>query len=319
MELNRADENPLLPPCNIPPASCPLSLPFLSLSFATHSSSPAPYEQLSPGGGGGDPRRRRAGGAGRGGGAPPHCGLARAGVVCLVPRPSRPRFSTLRAEQRLLHLADHRGRSRESCRRRPHLLPRGPAELELALEELALLAAGERPSDPGKHPQDRPGPLAEVAGLQPPPPPPAQDPELLSVIRQKDLVLAALVGKALLERNQDMSRQYEQMHKELTDKLEMRTSLGGWVEGGEGTGTRLPAHGSFGSHSPTSPHLTPSLLILPRRKPPGREVEWGLWIIRRGHSWNPPNFPTLLSKWVHAGLQPPWAVLYSNWNKRNVN
>ncbi|TEA35976.1 hypothetical protein DBR06_SOUSAS810096, partial [Sousa chinensis] len=107
-------------------------------------------------------------------------------------------------------------------------LPRGPAELELALEELALLAAGERPSDPGEHPQDRPGPLAEVAGLQPPPPPPAQDPELLSVIRQKDLVLAALVGKALLERNQDMSRQYEQMHKELTDKLEMRTSLRGW-------------------------------------------------------------------------------------------
>ena len=61
-------------------------------------------------------------------------------------------------------------------------------------------------------------------GLQPPP---AQDPELLSVIRQKekDLVLAARLGKALLERNQDMSRQYEQMHKELTDKLEVRTSL----------------------------------------------------------------------------------------------
>ncbi|TKC50911.1 hypothetical protein EI555_010087 [Monodon monoceros] len=103
------------------------------------------------------------------------------------------------------------------------------------------MAAGERPSDPGEHPQDRPGPLAEVAGLQLPPPP-AQDPELLSVIRQKDLALAALVGKALLERNQDISRQYEQMHKELTDKLEMRTSLRGWVEGGEGTGTRLPAH-----------------------------------------------------------------------------
>nr|XP_012788769.1 unnamed protein product [Sorex araneus] len=53
-------------------------------------------------------------------------------------------------------------------------------------------------------------------------PPPAQDPELLSVIRQKekDLVLAARLGKALLERNQDMSRQYERMHKELTDKLE---------------------------------------------------------------------------------------------------
>ncbi|XP_055406501.1 BICD family-like cargo adapter 1 isoform X3 [Bubalus kerabau] len=98
--------------------------------------------------------------------------------------------------------------------------PGGCGELELALEEeLALLAAGERPSEPGEHPQAEPGPPAEAAGLQPPP---AQDPELLSVIRQKekDLVLAARLGKALLERNQDMSRQYEQMHKELTDKLE---------------------------------------------------------------------------------------------------
>ncbi|KAL0610572.1 BICD family-like cargo adapter 1 [Plecturocebus cupreus] len=98
--------------------------------------------------------------------------------------------------------------------------PGGSGELELALEEeLALLAAGERPSDPGEHPQAETGPLAEGAGPQPPP---AQDPELLSVIRQKekDLVLAARLGKALLERNQDMSRQYEQMHKELTDKLE---------------------------------------------------------------------------------------------------
>ncbi|XP_044777052.1 BICD family-like cargo adapter 1 isoform X2 [Neomonachus schauinslandi] len=98
--------------------------------------------------------------------------------------------------------------------------PGGPGELELALEEeLALLAAGERPSDPGEHSQAEVGPPAEGSGLQPPPP---QDPELLSVIRQKekDLVLAARLGKALLERNQDMSRQYEQMHKELTDKLE---------------------------------------------------------------------------------------------------
>ncbi|KAM5199969.1 BICD family-like cargo adapter 1 isoform 3-T4 [Hipposideros larvatus] len=98
--------------------------------------------------------------------------------------------------------------------------PGSPGELELALEEeLALLAAGERPSDPGEHPSTEPGSPAEGAGLQPPP---AQDRELLSVIRQKekDLVLAARLGKALLERNQDMSRQYEQMHKELTDKLE---------------------------------------------------------------------------------------------------
>ncbi|XP_008270532.2 BICD family-like cargo adapter 1 isoform X1 [Oryctolagus cuniculus] len=98
--------------------------------------------------------------------------------------------------------------------------PGGPGDLELALEEeLALLAAGERLSDPGEHSQAEPGPPAEGAAPQPPS---AQDPELLSVIRQKekDLVLAARLGKALLERNQDMSRQYEQMHKELTDKLE---------------------------------------------------------------------------------------------------
>ncbi|XP_036028520.1 BICD family-like cargo adapter 1 isoform X4 [Onychomys torridus] len=102
--------------------------------------------------------------------------------------------------------------------------PGGPGDLELALEEeLALLAAGERPSEPGEHPQEEPGSPAEGHGpLSPLSPPPTQDPELLSVIRQKekDLVLAARLGKALLERNQDMSRQYEQMHKELTDKLE---------------------------------------------------------------------------------------------------
>ncbi|XP_075837809.1 BICD family-like cargo adapter 1 isoform X2 [Microtus pennsylvanicus] len=97
--------------------------------------------------------------------------------------------------------------------------PGGPGELELALEEeLVLLAAGERSSYPGEHLQAEPGSPAEGHG----PPPSTQDPELLSVIRQKekDLVLAARLGKALLERNQDMSRQYEQMHKELTDKLE---------------------------------------------------------------------------------------------------
>ncbi|KAL7986745.1 hypothetical protein Chor_013028 [Crotalus horridus] len=82
-------------------------------------------------------------------------------------------------------------------------------ELELALEEeLALLAsAGEGPRE--AEAQD---PLAL---------PPAE-PELLSLMRQKekDLVLAARLGKALLERNQDLSRQYERMYKELTEKLE---------------------------------------------------------------------------------------------------
>ncbi|XP_075687259.1 BICD family-like cargo adapter 1 [Rhinoderma darwinii] len=49
-----------------------------------------------------------------------------------------------------------------------------------------------------------------------------EDPALLSVIRQKerDLMLAARLGKALLERNQDMSRRYEEMQRELTERLE---------------------------------------------------------------------------------------------------
>lgn len=88
----------------------------------------------------------------------------------------------------------------------------GAAGLELALEEeLALLAAAGEPPEPP--------PVAAAVAVAA-----ARDPELLSLIRQKekDLVLAARLGKALLERNQDMSRQYERMHKELTDKLEVR-------------------------------------------------------------------------------------------------
>ncbi|XP_063000294.1 BICD family-like cargo adapter 1 [Elgaria multicarinata webbii] len=79
-------------------------------------------------------------------------------------------------------------------------------ELALALEEeLALLAPALEPEPPGPAGEDAPEEL-----------------ELLSLMRQKekDLVLAARLGKALLERNQDMSRQYERMHKELSDKLE---------------------------------------------------------------------------------------------------
>ncbi|XP_048370851.1 BICD family-like cargo adapter 1 isoform X3 [Sphaerodactylus townsendi] len=92
--------------------------------------------------------------------------------------------------------------------------PAGPAasspasgDLELALEEeLALLAAA------GDSSSSEPEPQASAV----------PEPELLSLMRQKekDLLLAARLGKALLERNQDMSRQYERMHKELTDKLE---------------------------------------------------------------------------------------------------
>lgn len=97
-------------------------------------------------------------------------------------------------------------------------------ELDLALEEeLAMLAsAGEGPGE-----NEPPGPAAS----------PAEPELLLSQMRQKekDLVLAARLGKALLERNQDMSRQYERMYKELTDKLEVRRSRPFEVgEGGQG-------------------------------------------------------------------------------------
>ncbi|XP_041058995.1 BICD family-like cargo adapter 1 [Carcharodon carcharias] len=46
--------------------------------------------------------------------------------------------------------------------------------------------------------------------------------ELLCQLRQKDsdLILAAKLGKALLERNQELSNQFEMMQRELTDKLE---------------------------------------------------------------------------------------------------
>ncbi|XP_037634153.1 BICD family-like cargo adapter 1 isoform X2 [Sebastes umbrosus] len=46
--------------------------------------------------------------------------------------------------------------------------------------------------------------------------------DLLSLFRhkEKDLVLAAKLGKALLERNQDLTKQYERMHKDLNEKLE---------------------------------------------------------------------------------------------------
>ncbi|XP_059844377.1 BICD family-like cargo adapter 1 isoform X3 [Hypanus sabinus] len=46
--------------------------------------------------------------------------------------------------------------------------------------------------------------------------------DLLSQLRQKDndLILAAKLGKALLEKNQELTHQYEIMQRELTDKLE---------------------------------------------------------------------------------------------------
>uniref|UniRef100_A0A8C7WJQ6 BICD family like cargo adaptor 1 n=1 Tax=Oncorhynchus mykiss TaxID=8022 RepID=A0A8C7WJQ6_ONCMY len=49
-----------------------------------------------------------------------------------------------------------------------------------------------------------------------------QNTDFLLLFRQKerDLVLAAKLGKALLERNQDLTKQYEKMNKDLNDKLE---------------------------------------------------------------------------------------------------
>ncbi|KAE8634427.1 hypothetical protein XENTR_v10002305 [Xenopus tropicalis] len=80
----------------------------------------------------------------------------------------------------------------------------GRGELEFD-EELVFLAA-EGEGDP-----------EEIEG-----PEVREQSELLCIIRQKekDLVLAARLGKALLERNQDMSRRYEEMQREMTDKLE---------------------------------------------------------------------------------------------------
>lgn len=51
-----------------------------------------------------------------------------------------------------------------------------------------------------------------------------QDADILALFRQKekDLVLAAKLGKALLERNQDLTKQYEKMTKDLNEKLEVR-------------------------------------------------------------------------------------------------
>lgn len=82
----------------------------------------------------------------------------------------------------------------------------GSGGLGTALEEeLAMLTAEEQ----------RPELEAPGAG---------HNPDLLSLFRQKekDLVLAAKLGKALLERNQDLSKQYEKMHKDLSEKLEVK-------------------------------------------------------------------------------------------------
>ncbi|KAJ8414748.1 hypothetical protein AAFF_G00022710 [Aldrovandia affinis] len=85
------------------------------------------------------------------------------------------------------------------------LLYAGPGGLGMALEEELAMLTGDR---------------EESAALDTPVN--GQDPDLLSLFRQKekDLVLAAKLGKALLERNQDLTKQYEKMNKDLNEKLE---------------------------------------------------------------------------------------------------
>ncbi|XP_051964024.1 BICD family-like cargo adapter 1 [Xyrauchen texanus] len=87
-----------------------------------------------------------------------------------------------------------------------HTAPRG---LGMALEEELAMLTGERDGDVELSASETP-----VSG---------QDKDLLALFRQKekDLVLAAKLGKALLERNQDLTKQYEKMTKDLNDKLEL--------------------------------------------------------------------------------------------------
>uniref|UniRef100_A0A672LAV1 BICD family like cargo adaptor 1 n=1 Tax=Sinocyclocheilus grahami TaxID=75366 RepID=A0A672LAV1_SINGR len=81
--------------------------------------------------------------------------------------------------------------------------------LGMALEEELAMLTREREED------------LEVAASETPVS--GQDSDLLSLFRQKekDLVLAAKLGKALLERNQDLTKQYDKMTKDLNDKLEL--------------------------------------------------------------------------------------------------
>ncbi|KAK2837714.1 hypothetical protein Q5P01_014926 [Channa striata] len=84
----------------------------------------------------------------------------------------------------------------------------GSGGLGMALEEELAMLTGER--DGEQEPLDLETPAV------------GHNADLLSLFRQKekDLVLAAKLGKALLERNQDLTKQYEKMHKDLNEKLE---------------------------------------------------------------------------------------------------
>lgn len=89
------------------------------------------------------------------------------------------------------------------------LVNTGPRGLGMALEEELAILTGERVED------------SELAALETPVS--GQDTDLLSLLRQKekDLVLAAKLGKALLERNQDLTKQYDKMNKDLNERLEV--------------------------------------------------------------------------------------------------
>ncbi|XP_070761140.1 BICD family-like cargo adapter 1 [Enoplosus armatus] len=84
----------------------------------------------------------------------------------------------------------------------------GSGGLGMALEEELAMLTGERDDD-----EELPDAETPAVG---------HNADLLSLFRQKekDLVLAAKLGKALLERNQDLTKQYEKMHKDLNEKLE---------------------------------------------------------------------------------------------------
>ncbi|XP_062854367.1 BICD family-like cargo adapter 1 [Trichomycterus rosablanca] len=81
------------------------------------------------------------------------------------------------------------------------LLHTGPGGLGSVLEEELAMLTRERDEELTKNEQDA---------------------DLLVLLQQKekDLVLAAKLGKALLERNQELTRQYEKMTKDLHEKLE---------------------------------------------------------------------------------------------------
>lgn len=89
----------------------------------------------------------------------------------------------------------------------PHPL-RHSGGLGTALEEELAVLTGQRDDEEEMPDQQAPG-VGHSA-------------DILTLFRQKekDLVLAAKLGKALLERNQDLTKQYERMQKDLSEKLE---------------------------------------------------------------------------------------------------